>query len=74
MMRTYLHACETMYTQADLGAGDYGIVVAEEDGIKTVFSSDGVREWWAENPCGFSPKFRGYVEKLTKQRSPESKK
>ena len=71
MMRTYLHACETMYTQADLGAGDYGIVVAEEDGIKTVFSSDGVREWWAENPFGFSPEFRKYVRRLTDSRSPE---
>jgi hypothetical protein len=74
MMRAYLHVCETMYAQADLGAGDYGIVLAEQDGIKTVFSSDAVREWWAENPFGFSPEFRGYVEKLTKPRSSESVK
>jgi len=64
MMRAYLHVCETMYTQAGLGAGHFGIVVAEEGGIKTVFSSDGVREWWAENPFGFSPEFREYVERL----------
>ena len=63
-MRAYLHVCETMYTQADLGAGDLGIVTAEEGGIKSVFSSDGVREWWAENPFGFSPEFRKYVERL----------
>ena len=63
-MRAYLHVCETMYTQADLGAGDLGIVTAEEGGIKSVFSSDGVREWWAENPFGFSPEFRRYVERL----------
>jgi hypothetical protein len=74
MMRANLHVCETMYTQVDLGTGDHGIVVAEEDGIKTVFSSDGVREWWTENPFGFSPGFRRYVEKLTKPRSPESNK
>jgi hypothetical protein len=65
-MRAYLHVCETMYTQADLGAGDFGIVTAEADGIKTVFLSNGVKEWWAHNPFGFSPKFRRYVEKLIK--------
>lgn len=64
-VRAYLHVCETMYTQAALGAGDMGIVLAEENGIKTVFSSAGVREWWAENPFGFSTEFRGYVERLT---------
>ena len=65
-IRAYLHVCEAMYTQADLGAGDCGIVRAEEDGIKTVFLSEGVREWWAENPFGFSPAFRNYIERLTK--------
>lgn len=59
-VRAYLHVCETMYTQADLGAGDLGIVLAEENGIKTVFSSVGV------NPFGFSAEFRNYIEKLTK--------
>jgi hypothetical protein len=68
-VRAYLHVCETMYTQADLGAGDLGIVLAEENGIKTVFSSIGVREWWAENPFGFSIEFRNYIEKLTKTSS-----
>jgi len=65
-VRAYLHVCETMYRQADLGAGDFGIVRAEGNGIKTVFSSEGVREWWAENPFGFSPEFRDYVERLIK--------
>ena len=64
-VRAYLHVCETMYTQASLGAGDVGIVLAEENGIKTVFLSDGVREWWAENPFGFSAEFRRYIGKLT---------
>ena len=65
-MRAYLHVCETMYTQADWGAGDIGIVSAEENGIKNVFSSEGVKEWWAENPFGFSPDFREYVGRLIK--------
>ena len=67
IVRAYLHVCETMYMQAELGAGDSGIVMAEENGIKTVFASGGVREWWAENPFGFSPAFRKYVERLTKR-------
>jgi len=64
-LRAYLHVCETMYTQANLGAGDIGIVTAEENGIKFVFSSVSVGEWWAENPFGFSTEFRDYIEKLT---------
>ena len=63
-IRAYLHVCETMYLQADLGAGDFGIVMAEEKGIRTVFASEGVREWWAGNPYGFSQGFRNYVESL----------
>ena len=66
MLRAYLHVCETMYAQARLGAGDRGIVLAEEHGIRTVFSSAGAREWWAENPFGFSPEFRAYVERLNR--------
>ena len=65
-LRAYFHVCETMYTQANLGAGDLGIVLAEEKGIKTVFLSAGVREWWAENPFGFSTDFRNYIKELTK--------
>lgn len=66
MARAYMHVCETMHVQAGLGAGDFGIVSAEEDGIKTVFLAKGVRDWWTENPFGFSPQFRDYVETLIK--------
>ncbi len=63
-LRAYLHVCETMYMQAALGAGDAGIVIAEENGIKSVFSSASVKAWWGENPFGFSPEFRNYVGKV----------
>lgn len=63
--RAYFHVCETMYTQAALGAGHQGIVRAEENGIKAVFSSAGIREWWLENEFGFSSEFRTYIENLT---------
>ena len=62
--RAYIHVCETMFMQALLGAGDPGIVAAEVDGIRHVFSSASVRVWWAENPFGFSAQFRSHVEKL----------
>ena len=62
ILRAYLHVCETMYTQAALGTGDASIVRAEESGIKFIFQSDGVKEWWEENPFGFSPEFRGYID------------
>lgn len=65
MLRAYMHVCETMYIQASLGAGDSGILIAEESGIKSVFSSPGVEEWWEENPFGFAPEFRRYVERVT---------
>jgi hypothetical protein len=71
MLRAYMHVCETMFIQAALGAGDKGIMLSEEQGIRTVFASPGAREWWAENPFGFCAEFRSYVAKLT--RSAEAK-
>ena len=64
ILRAHLHVCETMYIQADLGAGDRGIMMAEENGIRSIFASQGVREWWAQNPYGFCAEFRAYVDKL----------
>ncbi len=65
-LRAYFHVCETMYAQASIGAGDQGIVVAERNGIRTAFAARGVREWWLENPYGFSPEFRAYVDGLAR--------
>jgi len=63
-MRAYMHVVETMYIQASLGTGDKSVLRAEEEGIKALFGSPGMRAWWAENPYGFCPEFRGYVAKL----------
>lgn len=65
VLRAYVHVCETMYTQASLGIGDADMVSAEEEGLKFVFGFMGVREWWRDNPFGFSQSFRDYVEGLT---------
>lgn len=66
LCRAYMHVCETMHMQAELGAGDRSIVLAEEKGIKTLFASPGMREWWEQYPYGFGPEFRSYVDTLTK--------
>lgn len=63
--RAYMHVCETMFVQAGLGAGDKSVMYAEEQGIRMVFASPGMREWWAENPFGFGAEFRTYIAKLT---------
>ena len=64
VMRAYMHVCETMFVQTELGSGDDSIRLAEEEGIKTVMTSPGSREWWDENPYGFCAEFRNYVEGL----------
>ena len=70
LCRAYMHVCETMYVQASLGTGDKGVMLAEEDGIKAVFASPGSREWWSENPYGFSKKFRSYIARLSQVSNP----
>jgi hypothetical protein len=69
--RAYMHVCETMFIQAELGAGDKGVMHAEEEGIRMIFTSPGVRAWWAENPFGFCAEFRTYVGKLTRSAEPQ---
>ena len=64
VMRAYMHVCETMFVQSELGSGDDSIRLAEEEGIRTVMASPGSREWWDENPYGFGPEFREYVDRL----------
>lgn len=64
MLRSYLHVCETMFVQATLGTGDASIVTAEENGIRQVFASQSARDWWKDNPFGFSTAFRAYIDAL----------
>ena len=64
VMRAYMHVCETMFVQSELGSGDDSIRLAEEEGIRTVMASPGPREWWDENPFGFGPEFRENVAGL----------
>ena len=70
VMRAYMHVCETMFVQAELGTGDDSIRLAEEDGIRTVMASPGSREWWDENPYGFCAEFRSYVARVAEADRP----
>ncbi len=65
-LRAYMHVCETMFVQSRLGVGDKSIMLAEQDGVRTVLASPGGGEWWAENPYGFCAEFRAYVANLAK--------
>ena len=70
VMRAYMHVCETMFVQTELGSGDDSIRLAEEEGIRTVMASPGSREWWDENPYGFCAEFRAYVARVAEQETP----
>lgn len=67
--RAYFHVCETMFIQARLGAGDKGVMLAEESGIGAIMASRGVREWWAQNPFGFCPEFRSHIDTLALEKA-----
>ena len=62
--RAYFHIVHTMFMQARLGVGDKSIMFAEERGLKTVLSTPGGKEFWMENPYGFSEEFRAYIDRL----------
>ena len=64
LLRAYMHVCETMFVQAQLGTGDTSVQLAEEDGMRTVLAAPGARDWWRQNPFGFGPAFRAYVERV----------
>jgi hypothetical protein len=69
-LRAYFHVCETMYFQAEVGTGDQAIKLAEERGMVMILATPGGREWWVENPYGFTVEFREYVERTETSRHP----
>ena len=64
VLLSYFHVFETMHYQARLGAGEKDLVVTEERSLAALFSTPGVRAWWAENPYAFGPEFRSYIEQF----------
>ena len=74
LLRAYFHVCDTMYYQSRVGAGDEGLLQAEEEGMLLVLTSPGGADWWAENPFGFSREFRDYIANLLGKHQTESSK
>jgi hypothetical protein len=64
LLRAYFHVCDTMHYQSRVGAGDEGLLQAEEEGMVMILTSPGGGDWWEENPFGFSPEFRDYIGDL----------
>jgi hypothetical protein len=61
---SYFHVFETIHYQARVGAGDSGLVVAEERSLEALLATSGVREWWRENPYAFGPEFRAHADRF----------
>jgi hypothetical protein len=63
-----------MHYQALVGAGEKGLVIAEERSLRHLLSTPGVREWWSENPYAFGPEFRSYVEEFLAEAHEDSER
>jgi hypothetical protein len=59
-----------MHYQASVGAGEKGLLVAEERTLRDLLSTPGVREWWHDNPWAFGLEFRSYVEAFLNETPP----
>ncbi len=64
LLLSYFHIFDSMHYEAHVGAGDSGLLLAEEPGITHLMSLSGVSEWWDENVFAYGPEFRAYVENL----------
>ncbi len=61
---SYFHVFDTMHYQTRMGVREKKLLQAEENGLRTLISLPGIRDWWSENPYGFSAEFRVYAETL----------
>jgi hypothetical protein len=61
---SYFHVFETLHYQGRIGAGDRGLVLAEERSLRSILTTAGAREWWSANPYAFGAEFRSYIEGL----------
>ncbi len=64
ILLSYFHVFDTMHYQARIGAGDEGLLRAEEQGIASLMALPGVRDWWRDNPFGYSEEFRSFIDDL----------
>lgn len=66
LLLSYFHVFDTMHYQARIGAGDPGLLAAEEDGIASLMKLAGVQDWWSDNPFGYSQEFRDFIDELAR--------
>ena len=69
LMLSYFHVMDSLFYSAKVGAGELGLLQAEEPGLVYLISRSGVGQWWDENPYGLSAAFRQYVDDLRTGRS-----
>ena len=68
LIRAYMHVCDTMYYQAQVGAGDHGLWKAEQRYVGVVLTTKGGNEWWQENYPSISVDFRRAVDEIIRCR------
>ena len=64
---SHFHVFETLHYQGRIGAGDRGLVLAEERSLRSILTMPGAREWWSANPYAFGAEFRSYIEGLLRR-------
>ena len=67
LLRAYMHACDTMYYQAQVGAGDNGLWKAEERYLALILNSPGGKDWFEENSFSISPSFKNTLLEIIQQ-------
>ena len=69
LLRAYMHVCDTMYYQAQVGAGDHGLWKAEETYLNRILTSNGGKSWFEENYASISTGFRAAIEKIIENKA-----
>lgn len=67
LLRAYMHVCDTMYYQAQVGAGDNGLWKAEERYLAVILTSPGGKEWFEENCFSISANFKSSLLEIIQQ-------
>ena len=69
LLRAYMHVCDTMYYQAQVGAGDHGLWKAEETYLNRILTSNGGKSWFEENYSSISTGFRAAIENIIERKT-----
>ena len=67
LLRAYMHVCDTMYYQAQVGAGDHGLWEAEKRYLGVILTSNGGKDWLEENSLSVSRGYRTAIETIIQQ-------